>query len=128
MYKREVDKEPDMPPRKLLAGPEANIVKIGLNPKSSVFEMCAGFVQDPQFSDRIQRREQYGELDRASRKGVNDRNYLCLRDAEFPFRDEKGTGFCGVGKRATFGRRGAARQGGMPGGNGSKKWAWQEVA
>jgi hypothetical protein len=47
MYKREVDKEPDMSPRKVRAGPEANIVKIGLNPKSSVFEMCAGFVQDP---------------------------------------------------------------------------------
>jgi hypothetical protein len=53
MYQREVDKEPDMPPRKVPAGPETNIVKVGLDPKSSVLEMCAGFVQDPKFSDCV---------------------------------------------------------------------------
>jgi hypothetical protein len=128
MYKREVDKEPDMSPRKVPAGPETNVVKIGLDPKSSVLEMCAGFVQDPKFSDGVERSEQYRKLDRGGWKGENDRNCLCLRDAEFPFSDEEGTGFSGVGKRATFGRRGAARQGGMPGGSGSKERAWQEVA
>ncbi len=94
-----------MPPPKLLAGPEANIVKIDLDPKSSVFKMCAGFVQDPKFSDGVERSEQYRKLDRGGWKGENDRNYLCLRDTEFPFGDEEGTGFSGLGKGTTFGRR-----------------------
>ena len=106
-------------------------MKRGLNPENSVFKMGAGFIQDPQFRDRFRRGGHYRNLYRAGWKRENDGNDLRLRYPEFPFCDEKGAPFSGVGKRAAWcwrRLRRATRQRGMPGRNGAKKRARQKVA